>query len=115
MRRCEVQLRQEAGGVLGHVAERVAGRPLAPAKQLEERGRASRDVRGLADVAVVEADDVEAPAGQLAAEVVRPRDHLRGQAHHQEGGRVGGIAERLVAELDLGAHPAELLRHSGPI
>ena len=115
MRRREVQLPQEAGRVLRHVGERVARGALAPAEQLEEGWRPGRDVRRLADVAVVEADDVKAAAGQLAAEVVRPRDHLRGQAHHQKGGRLGGIAERLVAELDLGAHPAELLRHSRSI
>jgi short subunit dehydrogenase-like uncharacterized protein len=55
---------------------------------------------------------VEAPFRELAAEVGVPGDHLRAEAHDQQHGRVGGIAEGLVAELDV-AYAAELLVHRG--
>jgi hypothetical protein len=58
------------------------------------------DFRGLADVAIVEADDVEAPCGQRGAEIVVPLDHVRAEAHDEEGGGIGRTSERLVAELD---------------
>ena len=65
----------------------------------------------MADVAVVEAHDVKARAGELAAEVLVPGDHLRAQAHDQQRGRVGRVAEGLVAEGDAPADVAELLGH----
>jgi hypothetical protein len=61
---------------------------------LVEHARAAR-------VAVVEADYEVAGRSERLAELDRPEDHLRTEAHDQQHGRVLGIAERLVGELDL--------------
>ena len=70
-----------------------------------------REDRRAPDVAVVVADDVEAAPGQLRAEVLVPAEHLRAQAHDEQQGGIGGIAEGLEAELDV-ADAAELLGHA---
>ena len=85
---------QQAGGVVGHVGERVllgggsGARPAAasPGGWHVDRGRAP-------DVAVVEADDVEAAPGELVAEVVGPADQLHAEAHDEEQRRVVRVAE----------------------
>src|SRR5829696_6119334 len=69
------------------------------------------EVGRAADVAVVEADDIEAALGELVAEVLVPGDHLRRQSHDQHDRRVVGIAQGLVAEGHAPAHVAELLGH----
>ena len=63
------------------------------------------------DVAVVEAHDVEAARRELAAEVLVPGDHLGAQAHDQQGGRVGVLAEGLIAEGYAPAYVTELFGH----
>src|SRR5690606_2161516 len=45
--------------------------------------------------------------GQVLAQLLGPRQQLGAEAHHQEDGGVGGIAEGLVGELDaVGVHHA---------
>ena len=72
---------------------------------------APREDRRAPDVAVVVADDVEAAPGEVRAEVLVPAEHLRPQAHDEQQGGVGGIAEGLEAELDV-ADAAEALGHA---
>ncbi len=50
-------------------------------------------------------------AASWRAEVLVPGDHLRAESHHEQRGRVGGVAEGLVAEGDAPADVAELLGH----
>src|SRR5439155_6134502 len=64
--------------------------------------------RRAADVAVVVADHEEAASGEGAAEVRVPAEHLGAQAHDQQDRGVAGLAEGLVAELDV-PDAAELL------
>ena len=107
------ELAEQAGGVLRHVRERVLLRPGSRRAQhlLGDRRRAEVEVGGAADVAVVEADDVEATLGELCAEVLVPGDHLRRQAHDQQDRGVVGVAEGLVAEGHAPPDVAELLGH----
>ncbi len=66
VRRCELELAQQPGRVLGHVGERVARRAPGAAQQLAERRRRALQMGRAADVAVVEADHVQ-PARRRAA------------------------------------------------
>ena len=52
------------------------------------------------DVPVVEPDDEKTAPGQAFAQLVRPGDHLRRQAHDQHGRRRARVTERLVRQLD---------------
>ena len=65
------------------------------------------------DVAIIEADDVEATFGELLAKVLAPGDHLRAEAHHEHDGLVRGVAEALVAEGDAAADVGELFAGHG--
>src|SRR5882757_3944955 len=66
--------------------------PTTPAQQLPRRGRAhGLEVRRSPGVAIVVADDEEAPVDQRAAEVLVPADHLRPQPHDQEHCGVAGV------------------------
>jgi hypothetical protein len=106
------ELADQAGGVLGHVGERVLLGADPAAEHLAHRRRPEVEVGRAADVPVVEADHVEAPVGELLAEVLVPGDHLRGQTHHQHHRGVGRITVGLVAEGDPPPDVAELLGHS---
>ena len=67
------------------------------------------------DVAVVVADHVEAPVGELGAEVCVPADHLGAQAHDEQHGGTIRIAERLVAELDVPDLAEAFVHHCGTL
>src|SRR5664279_2600705 len=54
---------------------------------------------------------METAARELVAEVLVPGDHLGRKTHHEQDRRVGGVAERLVAEGYAPPDIAELLRH----
>ncbi len=58
------------------------------------------DLGRAADVAIVEADDPEAPLGQHHAELLVPSEHLRPQPHHQQQRLAAGVADLLVGDLD---------------
>ncbi len=107
----DAELADQARGVLGHVGERVLLGADPAAEHLAHRRRPEVEVGRAADVAVVEADDVEAAVGELLAELLVPGDHLGRQAHHQHHRGVGGVAEGLVAEGDPAPDVAELLAH----
>src|SRR5207237_8067816 len=66
---------------------------------------------GAPDVAVVKAHHVQAASRELAAEALLPRDHLRAEAHDQQGRRVRLLAEGLIAERHAPTHVPELPRH----
>ena len=78
---------EDGHGVVGEVLQRVGG-----------LARLVR--RGSTDVAVVVPDHVAPSGGESPAEAVVPAQHRRAGAHHEEHGRVIGVAERLAAELD---------------
>ena len=61
---------------------------------------AAGEVAGLADVAIVEADDAKSAAGELAAEIVLPKDHLAAEPHDQQHRLRFGVAEDLVTKVD---------------
>jgi hypothetical protein len=103
---------EQPGGVVGHVLQTVGGRRAAHEQLRERRRRRILEMRRAADVTVVEADDVEALADELGAEVLVPGDHLGTQAHDQQQGRVARVAEGLVAEADAAADVAEPLVHA---
>ena len=97
----DAEMVEQADRVERHIGERVAGADAAR-EQLPGRRRRQRvQVRRPARVAVVEADDAEAPIDQLPAEVLAPADHLHTQPHHEQQGRIAVAAEALVAELDI--------------
>ena len=87
--------------VVRHVLQQV-GRPDREAgHRLHHVRHRAVDLRGQARVAVVEADHVEAALGQSLAELEFPVDQLHPEPHHEQQGRIGGIADRLVDELNL--------------
>ena len=91
---------EEAEAVVRHVHEQVR-RVDAEARHRAHHVRHGRiDLRGHARVAVVEADHVEAALRDALAELLVPVDELHPEAHHEQERRVGGIADRLVGELD---------------
>ena len=58
------------------------------------------ELRGAADVAVVVPDHEEPAVDERVAQLHRPGDHLRAEAHHQEQRLAARVPEGLVAELD---------------
>ena len=76
-----------------------AGTVWLPLSRATDVGNAGvGEVGGQPDVAVVEADDVEAVVRELDAEPFVPAQHLGGQAHDEQEGRVRGVAEGLVGD-----------------
>ena len=111
----DLEVVEQADAVGGHLGQRVGrGALVAPHYLPEGRDGGAREDRRAPDVAVVVADDVEAAAGEVGAEVLVPAEHLRAQAHDEQDGGVGGIAEGLEADLDV-ADAAEALGHAGRI
>ncbi len=92
---------QQAGGVVGHVSQRVGGHGYHPCGGRRDHIRDARIVEpgGQTHIAIVETDDVETPRHQLVDEVVFPRDQLSSEAHDEQERRVGRIAGRLVFDL----------------
>ena len=116
VRGLQTEVVEQRDGVAGQVGHRVR-RPRATgregAHQLVAADR-RRDPGRPAGVAVVVAHDVEAGACQLLAERLVPPRHRAAQPHHQEQRLVVGVAEGLVAELDLVAdRGAELVGRDG--
>ena len=111
----DAEVVEEADAVGGHLGQAVGRGALVAADDLAEaRHRGAREDGRAPDVAVVVADDVEAAAGEVGAEVLVPAEHLRAQAHDEQEGGVGGIAEGLEADLDV-AGAAEAFGHAGRI
>ena len=104
VRGLEAEVVQQAEGVVGHVVERVRrpGRAAAADEGLHEHppGDPARGPRGAAGVAVVVADHEEPAVGQRLAELRAPPGHRAAEPHHQQQRLAGGVAERLVAELE---------------
>ena len=113
MRALDPEVVEHADAVGGHLGQRVGGGALVAAQDLAEGGhRGGGQDRRAPDVAVVVADDVEAAAREVGAEVLVPAEHLRAQAHDEQHGGIGGVAERLEADLDVAADAAEALGHA---
>jgi hypothetical protein len=112
VRTLDAEAVEQPDAVVGHVGERVGRRARVAAQELADRRRpVRRELRRSPDVAVVVADHAEAGRGELLAEPRAPPEHLCGEAHDEQHGRVGRIPERLVGELDV-ADPHDLLWHA---
>ena len=112
MSRSHVERLEQPDGVVGHVVYRV--RPPRPACQDgERRGRSQlRKVAGQPRIAVVEANDEIALIGERLAQLVRPGDHLRSEAHDEKERRIRGIAECLKGNLNpICRHRGRLAEH----
>ena len=98
---------EQTDEVVGHVVEGVRG---PAANDIEERREPQLGkVRRLADIAVVEADDVAPGVGQLFAELVGPGETLGAESHDEHHGRVRVIAERVERDVDaVGVHRCSL-------
>ena len=108
-----VEQRDGVAGQVGHRVRRPRTTGREGAHELVAPDR-RRDPRRPAGVAVVVAHDVEARARELLAERLVPPRHRAAQAHHEEQRLVVGVAEGLVAELDLVAdRGAELVGRDG--
>ena len=74
--------------------------PASAAGQVRWRG--IRQVCGEPDVAIVEADQLQAVIDKRMTKLVRPRNGLRGDAHDQQHDRRIAIPEALVGNVDAG-------------
>ena len=93
------------GGIVVSQSVRIGG------DELDDAGRpVAGEVRRTPDVAVVVADGEVPLGGDELAELRRPAEQLRPEAHDEQYGRIARISERLVAELD-GADRGHGLRH----
>ena len=107
MRRVDLQVVEQRGGVVGHVLQRVDGRTALAEKRADHprcqwhTGVTAGHLRRQADVAVVVADDAQALVDELLAELLAPQQQLRAQTHDQQDGRIVGIAHVLVVNLDV--------------
>jgi hypothetical protein len=85
----------------GHVADRVRRRPAPHENVSQARRRQIPQVGRSAHIPVVEPDDEKTAPGQTCAQLVRPGDHLRRQAHDQHDRRRARVPERLIRQLDV--------------
>ena len=95
----DLEVLDQPDGVGGHVVEPVdggAGQPEHPGGDVDP----AADLRGEADIAVVEADHVVAAHREQLAELVVPAEHLHAQAHDEQDRFGLRIAEVVVTELD---------------
>jgi len=110
VRPLDAELVEQAERVVGHVAEQVGRLDREACHRAHQVGHGRVDLGRAAGVAVVVPDDVEAAIRKLAAQLQVPVDEVHTQAHHEQEGRVGGIAERLIGDVEL-AHARELVGH----
>ena len=90
----------EPDHIVGHVADRVRRRPAPHHDVGKARRREVPQVGRFTYVPVVEPDDEKTAPGQGLAQLVRPGDHLRRQAHDQHDRLRARVTERLVRQLD---------------
>src|SRR5436309_843207 len=95
---------EQADRVGRHVMQSVGRLDRLPDKrifqELRQRRRLAIHLSRFADVAIVEADDVESALRQSRAKPLIPQDHLRAKAHDEEEWPVVAITERVVAKFD---------------
>ncbi len=94
---------EDRDAVVGHVGE-VVRRGCGPADERPRQpgpGHPPGDAAGTTRVAVVEADHVEPLLGQQRAEPRVPPRHRAAEAHDQQHRGVGGLAEGLVADVQV--------------
>ena len=107
----DAEVVEQPDGVVGHVAQRVGQLGLTahePTDDIAAMTALAAQLGRATDVAVVEADHVEAALGELLAELRCPPGQRPGEAHDQQQRRIIGVAERVVAELDAGLERGEL-------
>ena len=80
----DVEMVEQAEGVVGHVLEQVGRLDAQPRHAAHEIGHGGVDLSGQARIAIVEADHVKATPGQQLAELAIPVDHLHPQAHYEQ-------------------------------
>ena len=51
------------------------------------------------DISVVEANDAKATGGEAVAEQLRPRNHLRGETHDQQDGRIVPVTSVVICDI----------------
>ena len=99
----DAEVVEQAEAVIGHVRRVYGGGPRG--RRTSAPGRCGGDARaepaGPTGVAVVVADHVEALGRQQAAEVDVPPGHRAAEPHDQQHGRRVGVAERLVADVEI--------------
>src|SRR5690606_18717568 len=103
VRPLDAEVVEQADGVGRHVGQQVGdlrGLPRAGGGDDGHDVDGRVEAGGLAHVTVVEPDDVEAAVRDRAAELVVPLDELAAEAVHQQHGRVGGVAEGVVGDVD---------------
>ena len=101
---------EQPGGIVGHVAKRVARGGLPP--QEADAAHPGPGHMGRApDVAVVEADHPQPARDHLLAERVAPPAEVEAEPHDEQDRRVLRRAELLVAELDPAPDVREALAH----
>ncbi|HEY7881914.1 MAG TPA: hypothetical protein VID31_13750 [Streptosporangiaceae bacterium] len=101
MHRTQPQTIDEPGHIRGHVADRVRRRPAPHDDVSQARRRQIPQVGRSAHIPVVEPDDEKTAPGQTCAQLVRPGDHLRRQAHDQHDRRRARVPELLIRQLDV--------------
>ena len=104
VRTVDVERVEDREGVVGHVGDSIRHLRLESVlHRLEHREEIRQDqveLRRESHVAVVEADDEEAPRDEQFAELDIEVDALASQPVDEEQCRVRRIAERLVVDLD---------------
>ena len=122
MRAIDFERVHEPDRVARHVGEAIEWphrQPQCGAGQ--HRGRLERpdrrQFRRQAGVAIVEANDAEAPARQALAEIVRPCGELHAEAHDEHHRRAVARPDRFIFDVDsVGSNNSHLgLVDSGPM
>ncbi len=97
----QLQRVEQAHSVGCHVRQGVGRRGHIACRRRRQVGhRRVGKMRGQADVTIVEPDHLQAVRNELGAEALRPVDHLRGDALHQQHGRRLGVTDALVCHLN---------------
>ena len=120
VRRVDLQVVEQRGGVVGDVLQRVDGRTAQAEKRADHprcqrrTGVAAGHLRRQADVAVVVADDAQALVDELLAELLAPQQQLRAETHDQQDGRIVGIAHVLVVDFDVAGLRPDVAAYAAP-
>ena len=104
MRFVDFQAIHQADSIRGHIGEVVRWIDFLPSHHLlqdraEVDRRRSLEPGRQPDISIVEANDAEASGGEPVAERLRPRDHLRGETHDQQDGRIAPATSVVVRDL----------------
>jgi hypothetical protein len=90
-----------ARGHIGEVVRRIdflTGDHLLQDRAEVDRRR-SLELGRQPDISIVEANDAEATGGEAVAERLRPRNHLRGETHDQQDGRIVPVTSVVICDI----------------